>query len=157
MKKFWLKIKSLFNKAAMWFSNLVDQNDALVKRVIPIAVKIVNEVKEFSKSDSAEFVSVLFSIANSHLGVSYEKLRKVVDANADKVLTGFNIAIKAADAKDLNTKIKVICDYVATLDGKFEKGQLLTTLAAMISADLSDGKLSFAELTSLVQYVYKNK
>ena len=91
------------------------------------------------------------------MGVSYEKLRKVVDANADKVLTGFNIAIKAADAKDLNTKIKVICDYVATLDGKFEKGQLLTTLATMISADLSDGKLSFAELTSLVQYVYKNK
>lgn len=157
MKKFWLKIKSLFNKAAMWFSNLVDQNDAVVKRVIPVAISIVNGIKEFSKSDAAEFASVLLSITNSQLGVSYEKLRKVVDANADKVLTGFNIAIKAAETKDLNAKVKVICDYIASLDGKFEKGQLLTTMAAMISADLSDGKLSFAELTALVQYVYKNK
>ena len=158
MKKLILKIKMLFSILTTWFASMLSKNDEIVKMVAPFAVNICNFIKEFNGSSPVESIKQFIeSTGNAYLksviGVT-DKL--LTDENMDKVIAAMNIADKAASATNVANKLTIILNYIKSLETDKRK-IAWTTLSAMIASDLSDGKLSWQELYSIVQGIYEKK
>ena len=158
MKKLILKIKMLFSILTTWFASMLSKNDEIVKMVAPFAVNICNFIKEFNGSSPVESIKQFIeSTGNAYLksviGIT-DKL--LTDENMDKVIAAMNIADKAASATNVANKLTIILNYIKSLETDKRK-IAWTTLSAMIASDLSDGKLSWQELYSIVQGIYEKK
>jgi len=152
------KIKMLFSKLTNWFAKMLTENDEIVKMVAPFAVNICNFVKEYNGNELVTALKeLILSTGNIYLksavGVADILL---TDENMDKIITALNIADKAASTTNVADKLTIILDYIKSLETN-KKAIAWTTLSAMIASDLSDGKLSWQELYSIVKGVYQTK
>jgi len=152
------KIKMLFSKLTNWFAKMLTENDEIVKMVAPFAVNICNFVKEYNGNELVTALKeLILSTGNVYLksavGVADILL---TDENMDKIITALNIADKAASTTNVADKLTIILDYIKSLETN-KKAIAWTTLSAMIASDLSDGKLSWQELYSIVKGVYQTK
>ena len=152
------KIKMLFNKLTNWFAKMLTENDEIVKMIAPFAVNICNFVKEYNGNELVTALKeLILSTGNVYLksavGVADILL---TDENMDKIITALNIADKAASTTNVADKLTIILDYIKSLETN-KKAIAWTTLSAMIASDLSDGKLSWQELYSIVKGVYQTK
>lgn len=152
------KIKMLFSKLTNWFAKMLSKNDEIVKKLAPFGVNICNFIKEYNGNDLVTALKeFILSTGNVYLksavGIADMLL---TDENMDKVITALNIADKAASTTNVADKLTIILDYIKSLEtGK--KAIAWTTLSAMITSDLSDGKLSWQELYSIVKGIYQTK
>lgn len=158
MKKLILKIKMLFSILTTWFASMLSKNDEIVKIVAPFAINICNFIKEYNGSAPIDAIRLFIeSTGNAYLksviGIT-DKL--LTDENMDKVIAAMNIADKAASATNVANKLTIILNYIKSLETDKRK-IAWTTLSAMIASDLSDGKLSWQELYSIVQGIYEKK
>lgn len=152
------KIKMLFSKLTTWFAKMLNENDEIVKTVAPFAVNICNFVKEYNGNELVTALKeFILSTGNVYLksavGVADILL---TDENMDKIITALNIADKAASTTNVADKLTIILDYIKSLETN-KKAIAWTTLSAMIASDLSDGKLSWQELYSIVKGIYQTK
>ena len=158
MKKFILKLKMLFNKLSTWFTKVLKENDEIVKVVAPVAVNICNFIKEYNGNN---MVLALEEWAAA-LGGTWGKVAVgfvqtfLTDATMDKVIIALNIADNAAQTENIADKLTLVLNYVKTLEDS-EKAVAWTTISASITSALSDGKLSWQELYSIVKGIYATK
>jgi len=149
------KIKAFFNKAVKWFNNLITENDTLTKKYVPVAIDVCNEIKEFNSSTKADALETITSVVSGKWGsVIASLVRSWITNNIDKVITGLNVAENVAEATTVSEKIVLVSNYVQTLDLD-NKSTKITTIAAMLSHDLDDSKLSLAEIAAIVTAIYK--
>lgn len=155
MKKVWNKIVAWISKAAAWFKNLAAKNDEFVKKIAPVAIDVVNCIKKFNASAAADALVSLISLIDKKYGEKYATaVQNFITKHIDEILAALNISVTAASTTNVSEKIKLICNYIAGIKDEFSRGEVLTTLAAKVAAALDDNKLSFAEIVSLVEYVY---
>ena len=158
MKKFILKLKMLFNKLSTWFTKVLKENDEIVKVVAPVAVNICNFIKEYNGNN---MVLALEEWAAA-LGGTWGKVAVgfvqtfLTDATMDKVIIALNIADNAAQTENIADKLTLVLNYVKTLEDS-EKAIAWTTISASITSSLSDGKLTWQELYSIVKGIYDTK
>lgn len=152
------KIKMLFSKLTNWFAKFLSKNDEIVKMAAPLGVNICNFIKEYNGNDIVTALKdFILSTGNIYMKTSVGIAEKLLsDANMDKVIATLNIADKAASASNVADKLTIILNYVKSLEST-QKSVAWTTLAAMITSDLSDGKLSWEEIFSIVHAVYQTK
>lgn len=152
------KIKMLFNKLTTWFAKMLNENDEIVKMIAPFAVNICNFIKEYNGN---ELVSALKQFILSTGNVYLKSIVGVADMlltdeNMDKVITALNIVDKAASTTNVADKLTLILNYIKSLETDKRK-IAWTTLSATIASSLSDGKLSWQELYSIVKGIYQTK
>ena len=158
MKKFILKLNMLFNKLSTWFTKVLKENDEIVKVVAPVAVNICNFIKEYNGNN---MVLALEEWAAA-LGGTWGKVAVgfvqtfLTDATMDKVIIALNIADNAAQTENIADKLTLVLNYVKTLEDS-EKAIAWTTISASITSSLSDGKLTWQELYSIVKGIYDTK
>ena len=158
MKKFILKLNMLFNKLSTWFTKVLKENDEIVKVVAPVAVNICNFIKEYNGNN---MVLALEEWAAA-LGGTWGKVAVgfvqtfLTDATMDKVIIALNIADNAAATENVADKLTMILNYVKTLEDN-KKAIAWTTISAQITSSLSDGKLTWQELYSIVKGIYDTK
>ena len=158
MKKFILKLNMLFNKLSTWFTKVLKENDEIVKVVAPVAVNICNFIKEYNGNN---MVLALEEWAAA-LGGTWGKVAVgfvqtfLTDATMDKVIIALNIADNAAQTETIADKLTLVLNYVKTLEDS-EKAIAWTTISASITSSLSDGKLTWQELYSIVKGIYDTK
>ena len=158
MKKFILKLNMLFNKLSTWFTKVLKENDEIVKVVAPVAVNICNFIKEYNGNN---MVLALEEWAAA-LGGTWGKVAVgfvqtfLTDATMDKVIIALNIADNAAATENVADKLTLILNYVKTLEDN-KKAIAWTTISAQITSSLSDGKLTWQELYSIVKGIYATK
>ena len=158
MKKFILKLNMLFNKLSTWFTKVLKENDEIVKVVAPVAVNICNFIKEYNGNN---MVLALEEWATA-LGGTWGKVAVgfvqtfLTDATMDKVIIALNIADSAAATENVADKLTLILNYVKTLEDN-KKAIAWTTISAQITSSLSDGKLTWQELYSIVKGIYDTK
>lgn len=156
MKKFWLKLKMFFSTLATWFESVLQKNDEIVKVVSPFAVNVCNVIKEYNGN---EIVVALKTWAAS-AGGPWAKVAIgfvdtiLTDETMDKVIIALNIVDKAAQTNNVADKLTLILNYVKTLE-KDDKAVAWTTISASITSSLSDGKLSWQELFTIVKGIYE--
>ena len=148
----------LFNKLSTWFTKVLKENDEIVKVVAPVAVNICNFIKEYNGNN---MVLALEEWAAA-LGGTWGKVAVgfvqtfLTDATMDKVITALNIADSAAATENVADKLTLILNYVKTLEDN-KKAIAWTTISAQITSSLSDGKLTWQELYSIVKGIYDTK
>ena len=148
----------LFNKLSTWFTKVLKENDEIVKVVAPVAVNICNFIKEYNGNN---MVLALEEWAAA-LGGTWGKVAVgfvqtfLTDATMDKVIIALNIADNAAQTENIADKLTLVLNYVKTLEDS-EKAIAWTTISASITSALSDGKLTWQELYSIVKGIYATK
>ena len=147
-----------FNKLSTWFAKVLKENDEIVKVVAPVAVNICNFIKEYNGNN---MVLALEEWAAA-LGGTWGKVAVgfvqtfLTDATMDKVIIALNIADNAAQTENIADKLTLVLNYVKTLEDS-EKAIAWTTISASITSALSDGKLTWQELYSIVKGIYDTK
>lgn len=158
MKNLILKIKSLFSVLTTWFAKVLKENDNIVKVIAPFGVNVCNFIKEYNGSF---LVSELETWAAT-LGGPWAKVAVgfinsfLTDKTMDKIIIALNIADSAASTDNVADKLTMILNYVKTLEND-KKAIAWTTISAIITASLSDGKLTWQELYSIVKGIYDTK
>ena len=148
----------LFNKLSTWFTKVLKENDEIVKVVAPVAVNICNFIKEYNGNN---MVLALEEWAAS-LGGAWGKVAVgfvqtfLTDATMDKIIIALNIVDSAAQTENVADKLTLILNYVKTLEDS-NKAIAWTTISATITSSLSDGKLTWQELYSIVKGIYDTK
>lgn len=158
MKNLILKIKMLFSVLTTWFAKVLKENDNIVKVIAPFGVNVCNFIKEYNGSF---LVSELETWAAT-LGGPWAKVAVgfinsfLTDKTMDKIIIALNIADSAASTDNVADKLTMILNYVKTLEND-KKAIAWTTISAIITASLSDGKLTWQELYSIVKGIYDTK
>ena len=80
----------------------------------------------------------------------------LTDTTMDKIIIALNIADSAASTENVADKLTLILNYVKTLEDN-KKAIAWTTISASITSALSDGKLTWQELYSIVKGIYDTK
>lgn len=146
LKKIWNFIKNIFNKL-----------DDEVKRIVPVAINIVEAVKKVMDSPVDEVIATILKqvIPGDADNVLIDQVKSFIEKNLPKVLLDLNLVNSIAGIEDENEKLKAILAQFK-LSSDETKNILYHGLAALAIEKLSDGKLSWSDAVALSEYYYKN-
>lgn len=155
MKNFLLKLKMIFSSVTTWFAKVLKENDNIVKVVAPFAINVCNFIKEYNGNDIVKDIEAWASVSGGVVGkVSVGLINSfLTDEMMDKIIIALNIMDNAAGITNVSDKLVMILNYVKTLETD-KKALAWTTISAQIASYLSDGKLSWQELFSIVRGIY---
>lgn len=143
LQKFWGKVKTLWNKA-----------DDVAKRFTPIAINIVEAIKNFNDSGKADFLEFVATTAipGDADNVLVKKGRKFIREVFPKILIELKIINSIADLTDDTEKLKAI---LAELNISSVNGIIYKGIAGKALELLADGRFTFDDAIILVTYAYQ--
>lgn len=159
MKKLILFIKSLFSSLESYVRVFIKKNDEAIKKYAPVAVDVVNFLKEYTGSTvAADLFKFLEGIGNPVVSKGASIVYKILSpAILDKIGKVLGCLQGVASDATMDDKIKQIALFVEKLTAEDRK-DALTSIASIIAEALSDGKLSWKELYIIIEAIYvKNK
>ena len=155
--KFIEKIKELWAKIVAWVKGASSAADDFILKYAPIAVTVVNVIKEFNESDTADLVERILTAVGSKYGAKYiPMVREWLEKNLPIVIDSLNLASGVAAGATLADKIAAAREGIAKLPIEI-KATTWPAVATMLANALGDNKLSISEALAIVAYVYENE
>jgi hypothetical protein len=155
--KFIEKIKELWAKIVAWVKGVGKAVDDFIVKYAPIAVTVVNAIKEFNESGTMDIVETVLNTVGAKYGAKYIPLvRKWLEKNLPIVIDSLNLASGVAAGATLAEKIAAAREGIANLPIEI-KATTWTSVASMLANSLADNKLSISEALAIVAYVYENE
>lgn len=140
-------MKKLLHSIFAAIGSLFTSLESEVKTVIlPAAVGVVNTIKTIVDFDQLDLLGTL--VGNTALE---DKLRSSLPI----VLTELRL-IDITISKDINEQLKTALEALK-FSSDVAKAAFYHSIASMLVVDLSDGKLSWSEAVTLVEYYYHNE
>lgn len=157
MKKIKAFFKRLFGKLNGWIAKFMTVNDEAVKKYSPIAVDIINFIKEYNGTAIvSDLTKFLESLGNPVVTGGINIVEKILsDKSLDKMLSVIGIAQQTAAGNTPQQKVQIITDYIKSIEGDSKKKEAWTTLASVIAEILSNGTVTWKELYLIVEGIYK--
>ena len=154
--KFIEKIKELWAKIVAWVKGASNAVDNFILKYAPIAVTVVNVIKEFNESSTMDLVEEILNTVGSKDGAKYIPLvRAWVEKNLPIVIDSLNLAGNVAASATISEKIAAAREGIAKLPVEI-KASIWTSIATMLADSLADNKLSISEAFAIIAYVYEN-
>ena len=151
------KIKELWAKIVAWVKGASSVVDDFILKYAPIAVTVVNVIKEFNESDTMDIIEKILGTVSSKYGAKYIPIvREWLEKYLPIVIDSLNLASGVAAGESLADKIAAAREGIAKLPIEI-KATTWTSVAAMLANSLSDNKLSISEALAIVAYVYENE
>lgn len=151
------KIKELWAKIVAWVKGVSDVVDDFIIKYAPIAVTVVNVIKEFNESETMDLIEKILNTVGSKYGAKYIPLvREWLEKNLPIVIDSLNLASGVASGATISEKIEAAREGIAKLPIEI-KATTWTAVATMLANSLSDNKLSMSEAIAIVAYVYENE
>ena len=155
--KFVEKIKEIWAKIVAWVKGVTSVADDFILKYAPIAVTVVNVIKEFNESDTMDLIERVLNTVGSKYGAKYIPLvREWLEKNLPIVIDSLNLASGVAAGATLAEKIAAAREGIANLPIEI-KATTWTSVASMLANSLADNKLSVSEALAIVAYVYENE
>lgn len=132
----WKGISKIWHKA----------NDE-VKKLAPVAIAVVQNVKKFIDSPVADVITAL--IPGNVDDVLKEKLREKLP----DIIIKMQLINAVAGMEDTNEQLRVILENLK-LSADEAQNVFYHGLASLVLESLSDGKLSWSEATVIAEYYY---
>lgn len=155
--KFVEKIKEIWAKIVAWVKGVTSVADDFILKYAPIAVTVVNVIKEFNESDTMDLIERILNTVGSKYGAKYIPLvREWLEKNLPIVIDSLNLASGVAAGATLAEKIAAAREGIAKLPIEI-KATTWTSVASMLANSLADNKLSISEALAIVAYVYENE
>ena len=148
------KIKELWQKIVAWIKGASNKVDDFIIKYAPIAVSVINRIKEFNENDTVELI---LGMVASKYGTGYIYIvNDWLEKNLPIVVDSLNLAIEVAEEATLAEKIKAAQEGINKLPIEI-KATIWTSIASMLAnAIADDNKLSVSEAIAIVAYVYEN-
>ena len=154
--KFIEKIKELWAKIVAWVKGASNAVDNFILKYAPIAVTVVNVIKEFNESSTMDLVEEILNTVGSKYGAKYIPLvRAWLEKNLPIVIDSLNLAGNVAAGATISEKIAAAREGIAKLPVEI-KSSIWTSIATMLADSLADNKLSISEAFAIIAYVYEN-
>lgn len=134
----WSAIKGLFH-------NLEEEE----KRLLPIMISVVNNIKNVVDGPIADVVTALIP------GDVDDKIRTKLQEFLPKIILELNMLNTCQQLSDTNAQLQCILQNLR-LSSDSAKDIYYHGLASLILTELSDGKLSWSDCTAIAEYYYKN-
>ena len=152
------KIKELWSKVVAWVKGASSKVDDFIVKYAPVAITVVNGIKDFNGSATADVVEMIISNISSKYGKTYVPMvRKWLEDNLPKIIDALNLANEVAESATLAEKILAAQKAIALLPENLN-ATTWTTLSTLLANSLADdGKLSLSEAFAIIGYVYENK
>lgn len=151
------RIKELWSKVVAWVRGTSSKVDDFIIKYAPIAVSVINGIKDFNDSAAADIVEVILTGVNEKYGSKYiPAIRKWLKTNLPIIIDALNLANKVAEGATLSEKILAAQEAIKLLP----EGLAATTwanLSAILANALADEKLSTSEAIAIVAYIYENR
>ena len=157
--KFTQEIKDFFNRVGKWINGATEVTDAKISKYAPIAVDVLQSIKKFNDSSSADAVeSIVESVSGKYkLGTTavYKTVRWWIANRFPQIIDGMGIAIAVSKKSTTSEKMIAASNAIKALPYDL-KSNVLSQLSADLAAYLEDGRLTIDEAIKLVKYVYDN-
>lgn len=139
MKQFILKIKT-------FVTNLFKTVEEQAKVIIPIGIKVVNSIKMFVDSNTAD---VLTAIIPGDIDDNAKLILRAIIPKILKEMEQWQDIISLPENEQLKAIITTINSYP-----KVKRDAIKLSIASQVNAALMGGKLSLSDAVIATQYVY---
>ena len=150
------KVKELWAKIVAWLKGAASKVDDFIIKYAPIAVTVINTIKEFNESAAGDIVeAVLATVASKYGGKYVPLVRKWMEENLPKIIDALNLASKVAESATLSEKIIAAQEAIKLLP-EGVNATMWANLSALLANSLADEKLSISEALAIIGYIYEN-
>ena len=155
--KFIDKVKEIWAKIVEWIKGATSKVDAFLLQYAPIAVSVVNWIKEFNESPTADFIEEILKKVDTKYGAKYVgAVRKWLEENLPVILDALNLTTEVASKETLAEKIIAAQKAIALLPENLSATTWATLSTLLANSLADDGKLSISEALAIISYVYEN-
>lgn len=151
-----MSLKSFLSKIVNFIAGIWNSANKDIKKIVPIAIEIVNAIKQVNESTTADVLELIITraIPSNADDIFIRKLREKLSESLPKVILALNISKEIADIEDKNEQLKRILVLV-NLSSDETKNVYYHGFASLVIESLSDGKLTWSESAYLSEYFYK--
>ena len=149
------KIKALFLKIKLFVLKIWDKADELVDIIAPVAINVVEQIKQVNESTAGDVIELIISkaIKGTADNIIIHQLREKLKTELPKVLEIMQTALNIAKVDDANLQVKQIIAAI-NLSPDEVKNVYYHTFAVLILEKISDGKLTWSESVMIAEYYY---
>ena len=149
------KIKALFLEIKLFVLKIWDKADELVDLIAPIAINVVEQIKQVNESTAGDVIELITSkvIKGTADDIIIHQLREKLKTELPKVLEIMQTALNIAKVDDANLQVKQIIAAI-NLSPDAVKNVYYHTFAVLILEKISDGKLTWSESVMIAEYYY---
>lgn len=148
-------MKKLFKKFLAWVGQLWKKTDAIVDKIIPVAVNVVQGVKKAIDTGTFDVVAEIAKklIPGTTDDVIIDKAVEIAKKNVPRIAIQLDIIKNIAEIEGTPDQMKEALFALRNVFGeKWEK--FCTGLAQEIAVVLSDGKITTSEAWTLTKLYY---
>jgi len=154
----WDKIKGFFANVVKWIKGASQKSDKFITTYAPIGVDVLNWLKEFNSSDTADVVeAILTNVGKKYGAVFIPVVRTWLTKNLPKMIDALKLADAVAEKSNIQDKIIAGRDAILNMDSDLKASVLAGAATMLANSFEDDGKLSMSEISAIVAYVYANR
>ena len=151
------KLKVFFAKVELFIVQLYSKADELIERIAPVAINVVEQIKQVNDSTTGDIIELIISKAIKGVAddLIIRNLRAKLREKLPEVLEVMRTALNIAKVDDKNLQVKMILDAI-NMSPDAIKNAHYHTFCSMLLEKISDGKLTWGESVIIAQYYYDN-
>ena len=150
-------IKNLWKKIVNWVKGVSDKVDDFMIKYAPMAIDVVNWIKEFNESGTADLIETIISKVDKKYGAKYVSVvREWMEQNLPKIIDALGLVKEVAEYDTLSEKIVAAQKAIQLLPENLNATTWATLSALLANSLADDGKLSVSEALAIISYIYEN-
>ena len=148
-------LKIFFAKIKLFIIQIWDKADELVERIAPIAINVVEQIKQVNESTAGDVIELIISkaIKGNADDLIIRQVREQLRKRLPEVLEIMRLSMNIAKVDDKNLQVKMILDAI-NMSPDAVKNAHYHTFCSLVLEKISDGKLTWGESVIIAQYYY---
>ena len=148
-------LKQHFLKIKLFIIQIWDKADELVERIAPIAINVVEQIKQVNKTTAGDVIELIISkaIKGNADDLIIRQVREQLRKQLPEVLEIMRLSMNIAKVDDKNLQVKMILDAI-NMSPDAVKNAHYHTFCSLVLEKISDGKLTWSESVLLAEYYY---
>ena len=149
------KIKALFLEIKLFVLKIWDKADELVDLIAPVAINVVEQIKQVNESTAGDVIELIASkaIKGTADDIIIHQLREKLKEKLPEVIEIMRLAMNIASVEDKNLQAKMVIDAI-NFSPEQVKNAHYHTFCSMLIESVSDGKLTWSESVMIAEYYY---
>ena len=151
------KLKVFFAKVELFIAQLWEKTDELVERIAPVAINVVEQIKQVNDSTAGDIIELIISkaIKGDADDLIIRNLRAKLREKLPEVLEIMRLSMNIAKVDDANLQVKMILDAI-NMSPDAVKNAHYHAFCSLVIEKISDGNLTWGESVIIAQYYYDN-
>ena len=151
------KLNVFFAKVKLFIVQLYSKADELIERIAPVAINVVEQIKQVNDSTAGDIIELIISkaIKGNADDIAIKAIREQLRKRLPEVLEIMRLSMNIAKVDDANLQVKMILDAI-NMSPDAVKNAHYHAFCSLVIEKISDGNLTWGESVIIAQYYYDN-